>query len=121
SAALENATALAPGDRESLSALALVRLKQDRGEDAVALLDRSMADLTPASRHVREGTVLASYGAYSQALAAFQQASVEDPNSYDAFYNLAVLRLEQTQEIAASLEAAQRALAIKNTGEVNDL
>ncbi len=121
STVLEKAVALVPDDRQSLYALALVRLKQGRTDDAVTLMDKSMQDLSPAVRHVREGTVLASYRAYTQALDVFQKATVEDPGSYDAFYNLAVLRLEQTKDLAASLQAAQRALAIKDTGEVHDL
>jgi tetratricopeptide (TPR) repeat protein len=121
SAALEKAVALAPDDRQSLYALALLRLKQRRTDDALTLMDKSMQDLSPAVRHLREGTMLASYRAYTHAIDAFQQATVEDPGSYDAFYNLAVLRLEQTKDLAASLQAAQRALAIKDTGEVHDL
>jgi tetratricopeptide (TPR) repeat protein len=121
SKALEYATRLAPDDKEALYSLALVRLKSGQADQAVPLLDKVMDSLSESSRGVREGTLLASYGAYPQALVEFEQAITADPLSYEAAYNLAVLRLEHLKDAEGAGNAAQKALAIKNTGEVQDL
>lgn len=120
SKALEKAVALAP-DSESLYALALVRLRANKADQALSLLDRSFASLPLSLRYVREGTLLAEYGAYKQALSLFERAAVDDPTSYDALYNVAVLRLDKTKNIDGALDAAKRALALKTTGEIHDL
>jgi len=119
--ALEKAAVRAPDDEEIVYALALVRLKANQADRAVPLLDRKFASLAPSLRHLREGTLMASFGAYKQALTLFEQATAEDPTSYDAFYNLAVVRLESSKDADSALDSAQRALALKNTGEVHDL
>jgi tetratricopeptide (TPR) repeat protein len=119
--ALERAADWAPDDEETLYALALVRLRANQADQALALLDRKFASLAPSLRHLREGTLMASFGAYKQALTLFEQATAEDPTSYDAFYNLAVVRLESSKDADGALDSAQRALALKSTGEVHDL
>jgi tetratricopeptide (TPR) repeat protein len=121
SKALEYAATLAPDDKETLYSLALVRLKSGQADQAVSLLDKVMDSLGASVRGVREGTLLASYGAYTQALTKFEQAISADPLSYEAAYNLAVLRLEHLKDVDGARNAAQSALAIKNTGEVQDL
>jgi tetratricopeptide (TPR) repeat protein len=120
SKALEQAIALNP-DQESLYALSLVWLKQNEPERALPLLDRVFDSLSVSVRHVREGALLATYGAYKQALSLFEQAGTEDPTSYDAYYNLAVLHLDKFNNTVAALDAAQRALALKSTGEIHNL
>lgn len=120
SSALEKAIALAPDD-ESIYALALVRLRRNQPDQALLLLDRTFSALPPSSRHIREGTLLAAQGAYKQAASLFERAAVEDPTSYDALYNLAVLRLEKTKDVDGAFNAAKQALALKTTGEIHDL
>jgi tetratricopeptide (TPR) repeat protein len=120
SRALEEAIALSP-DHESLYALSLVRLKANEPDRALPLLDRAFDSLSASMRHVREGTLLATYGAYKQALSLFEQAATEDPTSYDPYYNMAVLQLDKFNNAIAALNAAQRALALKPTGEIHDL
>ncbi|MGA7908292.1 MAG: tetratricopeptide repeat protein [Candidatus Sulfotelmatobacter sp.] len=119
--ALEQALVLAPDDQESAYALAIVRVKSNQAELALPLLDKAFASLPSASRLVREGTVLSSYGAYPQALSLFEQAVKDSPDSYDAQYDLAVVRLEHFKDASGALEAAQHALTVKETGEVHDL
>lgn len=119
--ALEQVLVLAPDDKKSLYMLAIARIKSNHAELALPLLDKSFADLPVATRLIREGSLLSSYGAYPQALAVFQQAVQSAPDSYDAQYDLAVVRLEHFKDSAGALEPAQRALALKETGEVHDL
>ena len=121
SKALESARHLAPDDKQVLYALALVRLKSEQADLALPLLDKVLGTLSISERDVREGALLTSYGAYSQALAKFEEAVTSDPGSYDAQYNLAVLRLEHFKDINGAQEAAQHALAIRNTGQLQDL
>jgi tetratricopeptide (TPR) repeat protein len=121
SKSLEEATRLAPDDEQSLYALALVRLKQNQSDRAIPLLETALSSIPPESRLVREGTLLAKYGAYDQALAKFEQATRIDPSSYDALYNLAVLRLEHFKDANGARDAAQAALAVKSTGEIHDV
>lgn len=120
STALEKVVAL-DADDESLYALSLVRIKANEPERALPLLDKLFQSLPASTRHVREGTLLATNGAYQQALSLYEQAAAEDPKSYDALYNVAVLKLEKFKDPNAALEAAQRVLALKPTGEVHDL
>ena len=80
-----------------------------------------LSALSVSERDVREGALLASSGAYPQAQAKFEEAAAADPQSYEAHYNLAVLRLEHFKDAKGALESAQRALAIRNTGDVQDL
>jgi tetratricopeptide (TPR) repeat protein len=121
SKALESAVKLAPGDKEVLYTLALVRLKSNQADLAIPLLDQVFSSLAPGERSTREGVLLTSYGGYQQALAKFQDAIAADPGSYEAHYNLAVLRLEHLKDIDGALDAAQHALAIRNTGDLQDL
>ena len=123
SRALVAATALQPDDPELSYDLALVRLQQGHTDDAITLLDKSFAQLPASSREVREGAILASKGFPQQALSRFEQAATEDPGSYDALYNVAVLRLEKAdpKDLDLSLDAAQRAMNVHNTGEIHDL
>ncbi len=121
SKALESARHLAPDDKQVLYALALVRLKSEQADLALPLLDQVLGTLSISARDVREGALLTSYGAHSQALAKFEEAVTSDPGSYDAQYNLAVLRLEHFKDINGAQEAAQHALAIQNTGQLQDL
>src|SRR4029077_8100033 len=100
---------------------ALVRLKSEQADLALPLLDQVLGTLSISERDVREGALLTSYGAHSQALAKFEEAVTSDPGSYDAQYNLAVLRLEHFKDINGAQEAAQHALAIRNTGQLQDL
>ena len=119
--ALEQALVLAPEDRESLYTLAIVRIKSNHPELALPLLDKAFASLPSAPRLIREGSVLSSYGAYPQALSVFELAVKEAPDSYDAQYDLAVIRLEHFKDAPGALEPAQHALTLKETGEVHDL
>jgi len=120
-AALEQARVLGPHDKESAYALAMVRLKSNQPDLALLLLDEALNSLPPSSRLIREGTIMASYGAYPQALSIFEEAVKESPDSYDAQYNLAVVRLEYFKDAPAALTAAQRALEVKDTAELQDL
>jgi tetratricopeptide (TPR) repeat protein len=120
SKALERAVDLIPDDG-SLYALSLVRLKTNEPDRALPLLDRMFNSIPTSVKHVREGTLLATYGAYKQAAMLFERAAAEDPTSYDALYNLGILRLDKFKDTNASLDAAQRALALKATGEIHDL
>ncbi|MGI8959211.1 MAG: tetratricopeptide repeat protein [Bryobacteraceae bacterium] len=117
---LEEAVSL-KADDESLYALSLVRLKANEADRALPLLDRLFNSLPASAKHLREGTLLAAYGAQKQALSEFEQAAREDPTSYDALYNIAVLRLEKFKDTNAALDSAQRALALKPSGEIHDL
>ncbi len=123
SRALDAAILLQPDDLALSYDLALVRLQQGRPDAAIPLLDRSLAQLPTSSRDVREGAILASKGFPQQALSRFEQAAIEDPGSYDALYNVAVLRLERSdpKDLDISLDAAQRAMTVHNTGEIHDL
>ena len=119
--ALEQAHAQAPDDKESAYALAILRLKSSQVDLALPLLNTALSSLPPASRLIREGTILVSSGAYSQALSLFEQATKESPDSYDAQYNLAVLCLEHFKNAPGAFEAAQHALEVKDTAELQDL
>jgi len=121
SKALESANRLAPDDKEIQYALALVYLKSNQPEPALSLLDKVLSALSIGERDVREGVLLMSSGAYQQAQAKFEEAATSDPQSYEAHYNLAVLRLEHFKDVKGALESAQRALAIRNTGDLQDL
>lgn len=118
---LEQVLILAPDDKESLYMLAVARIKSNHAELALPLLDRDFAELPAATRLIREGSLLSSYGAYPQALSVFEQAVQVAPDSYDAQYDLAVVRLEHFKDAHGALEPAQHALALKETGEVHDL
>jgi tetratricopeptide (TPR) repeat protein len=119
--ALEQVLVFAPEDKESLYTLAIVRIKSNHAELALPLLDKAFASLPSVPRLIREGSVLSSYGAYPQALSVFEQAVKEAPDSYDAQYDLAVVRLEHFKDAPGALEPAQHALTLKETGEVHDL
>ena len=121
SKALESANRLAPDDKEIQYALALVYLKSNQPDLALPLLDQVLSALSVGERDVREGVLLMSSGAYQQARAKFEEATTSDPQSYEAHYNLAVLRLEHLKDAKGALESAQRALAIRNTGDLQDL
>jgi tetratricopeptide (TPR) repeat protein len=45
----------------------------------------------------------------------------EDPGSYEGWYNLAVLRIEQFKDSDGAMDAAQHALALKSTGEIHNV
>ena len=121
SQALENALALAPDDEASGSALALLRVKEGKPALAVAILERIFNALPAEQRHIRAGSLLAAYGAYPQAVEQFERAAQANSSSYDAWYNIAALKLDRTKDLAGSLTAAQRALAVRNTAETYDL
>lgn len=120
-AALEQALALAPDDKESSYALAMVRIKSKKADAAVPLLEKAFDSLPPPTRLIREGTMLASFGAFPEALSIFERAAKENPDSYDAHYNLAIVRLEHFQNAPGALEAANNALKIKDAAELQDL
>ncbi|MGH9438549.1 MAG: tetratricopeptide repeat protein [Terriglobia bacterium] len=119
--ALEHVLRLAPNDRRSLYAMAIVQLKLNRPAEAAPLLEKSFASLPPETRHIRAGNVLAVHGAFEEAVQQFESAAKEDPGSYDAFYNLAVVRFEGTKDLPAASAAAKQALAIRSSGEAQDL
>jgi tetratricopeptide (TPR) repeat protein len=119
--ALEQVLRLVPNDRRALYAMAIVRLKLNRPTEGVPLLEKSLASLPPAKRHLRAGNVLALYGAFDEAIQEFERAAKEDHRSYDAFYNLAVVRFEGTKDLAGASIAAREAFAIRPTGEIQDL
>ena len=119
--ALESAHRLAPEDKEIQYPLALAYLRSNQPDLAIPLLDEVLRSSSVSERDVREGVLLASSGAYQQARAKFEEAATSDPQSYEAHYNLAVLRLEHFKDAEGALESAQRALAIRNTGDLQDL
>lgn len=119
--ALEKAIALTPDDQEVAKALTMAFLKANQPDRALALLERQFSDLPASLRHLREGTLMASFQHYTEARTLFEQAATEDPSSYDAFYNLAVLSLENFQDTQRALDSAQQARSIKDTGEIHDL
>ncbi len=121
SKALEAAVKLAPDDKELLYTVALVRLKSNQADAAIPLLNQVLASLSVSERATREAALLTSYGAYTQAVTKFEEAIASDPGSYEAHYNLAVLRLEHLKDVDGALDAAQHALAIRNTGDLQDL
>ncbi len=123
SRALDAAILLQPDDLALSYDLALVRLQQGRPDAAIPLLDRSLAQLPASGKDVREGALLAAKGFPQQALSRFEQAAIEDPASYDALYNVAVLRLERSdpKDLDIALDAAQRAMTVHDTGEIHDL
>jgi tetratricopeptide (TPR) repeat protein len=124
SRALDAAVLLDPDDLELSYNLAMVRLQAGRVDAAIPLLDKSFGTLAPSAKYLREGTILAEKGFPEQALSRFEKAVLEDPNSYDALYNVAVLRLEKSgdpKDLDIALDAAQRAQAINDTGEIHDL
>jgi len=121
SKAMEAASQLAPDDKEVLYALALIRLKSNQVNSALPILDQVLSSLPTGERALREAELLTSSGAYPQAKTKFEEAIAADPKSYEAFYNLAVLRLEHFRDLDGALDAAQHALAIRNTGDLQDL
>jgi tetratricopeptide (TPR) repeat protein len=124
SRALDSALLLDPNDLELSYNLAMVRLRSGRVDAAILLLDKSFGTLAPSARYLREGAILAEKGFPQQALSRFEEAVLEDPDSYDALYNVAVLRLEKSgdpKDLDIALDAAQRAQAINDTGEIHDL
>ncbi len=121
SRSLEAAAKLAPDDKELSYTLALVRLKSNQPDLAIPLLDRVYVSLPAGERATREAALLASSGAYEQAAAKFEEAIAADPGAYEAYYNLAVLRLEHLKDIDGALDAAHHALAIRNTGDLQDI
>jgi tetratricopeptide (TPR) repeat protein len=120
---LNAALRLQPDDPVISYDLALVRLQQGRADDAIPLLDKSLAQLPASLKDVREGALLASKGFPQQALSRFEQAATEDPGSYDAWYNVAVLKMQGSdpKDLSSALDAGQRAMAIHNSGEIHDL
>jgi tetratricopeptide (TPR) repeat protein len=119
--ALGKVLELAPDDEAALYALAVVWLKGNQPDRALPLLEKALAPLPASARYQKEAALLASYGYYRQAAEQFDKAAASDSNSYDALYNLAVVRLEHLKDVNGALSAAQRALAIKRTGELEDL
>jgi tetratricopeptide (TPR) repeat protein len=97
-----------------------VRIKEHAFPAALPLLDKAFSDLPLTQRRVREASLLASNGAPSQAITLLEQSAEADPTSYEALYNLAVLRLEQ-KDADGAMTAARQALALKDTGELHDL
>jgi tetratricopeptide (TPR) repeat protein len=114
----QGALAIAPEDEQAFYGLAMAKIKSNHPDQALLLLDSKFSSLSPNSRHVREGTFLASAGAQTEALALFEQAAAEDPNSYDAFYNLAVMRLDSAKDPNRAWDAAEHAQSLQNTGEI---
>lgn len=119
--ALEQVLRLVPNDRRALYVMAIVQLKLNRPAEAVPLLEKSLASLPPTTRHIRAGNVLAVYGAFDEAIQEFERAAKEDPSSYDAFHNLAVVRFEGTKDLAGAASAAKQALSLRPSGEAQDL
>jgi tetratricopeptide (TPR) repeat protein len=114
----EKALAIAPEDEQAFYGLATAKIKSNHSDQALLLLDSKFSSLSPSSRHLREGTFLASAGAQTEALALFEQAAAEDPNSFDAFYNLAVMRLDSAKDPNRAWDAAEHAQTLQNTGEI---
>src|ERR1700682_2964840 len=121
SRALERATALDPADIASLSALALVRVRENQPELAIALLEKAYTFLPPDQRATRIGSILTAFGAYPQALEVFEQATANDPSSYDALYNIAILKLDKIKDLRGALAAAEAARKAKDSGEIHNL
>ena len=120
SQALDKAIAMAP-DEDSLYALGLVRLRENEPERALPLLDKVFASLPAGTKYVREGTLLATYGADKQALSLFEKVAMQDPASYDALYNMSVLFLDKFKDAGSALQSAQKTLALKPSGEIHAL
>jgi tetratricopeptide (TPR) repeat protein len=119
--ALKSAMALAPDDEASLSLLALLRLKEGRPDLAIGPLEKIYKDLPADQKLIRIGSFLASSGAYAQALDQFEQAAKQNPLSYDACFNIAVIKLDQIKDLPGALAAARQAAGLRNTGEIHNL
>jgi tetratricopeptide (TPR) repeat protein len=117
---LEQAVVLAPDDSLSLYSLGVAQLRSNRAAEAIPILEKSLASQPAVQSHLRIGTLLAAHGDTTEALTQFERAAAEDPSSYDAQYNIAVLRLER-KNIDGAAQAAERALALKPSGEVHDV
>jgi tetratricopeptide (TPR) repeat protein len=119
--ALREAVRLAPDDHKTLYALAVVLLRSNHTDEGVPMLEKSLDSLPPGERYVRAGNVLAAHGDYDGAIREFERAAKEDPESYDAFYNLAVMRLEKIKDLIGAYQAAERALSLQPSGEIHNL
>src|SRR6516164_3430292 len=60
--ALEQAVVLAPDDSLSLYSLGIAQLKSNRPVEAIPILEKSLASLPDAQRHLRIAALLATYG-----------------------------------------------------------
>jgi tetratricopeptide (TPR) repeat protein len=118
--ALEEAQRLAPGDPVVLYSLGLARLQSKRVADAVEMFDRSFVAMPPAQRHFKVGALLAQHGADAEAITEFHKAIQDDPQMYDAYFNLAVVCLRRKQ-IERAAQAVDQAMAIRQTGEAYNL
>ena len=119
--ALGQVLRLVPSDRKALYAMGIVQLKLNHPAEAVSLLEESLTLLPAEKRHIRAGNVLALYGAFDEAIQEFERAAKDDPRSYDAFYNLAVVRFEGIKDLPGAFLAARRASTIHQSGEVQAL
>src|SRR5439155_18766597 len=117
--ALEHALALAPEDAIASYSLGLVRLKEKRPADALPLLERSLAAADPIQRNLKIGALLTEYGAKREALRQFERAASDDPSSYDALYDVAVLRLALKDADGAG-KAAERAVGVNSSAEAHN-
>jgi tetratricopeptide (TPR) repeat protein len=118
--ALEQALELAPDDQIVLYSLGLARLRSSQPTQAAALLGRSFGSLPPAERAFKVGALLAQNGADTDAAVQFERAVREDPQMYDAYFNLAVVHLRR-KELDSAADAATHALALRKTGEAYNL
>jgi tetratricopeptide (TPR) repeat protein len=84
-------------------------------------LEKIYKDLPADQKLIRIGSFLASSGAYSQALDQFEQAAKQNPLSYDACFNIAVIKLDQIKDLPGALAAARQAAGLRNTGEIHNL
>lgn len=118
--ALERALAFAPDDPRCLYALGIAHLRAHQVSKAVPLLEKSLTSVPPAERYVQIGSLLAENGATAEAEAEFDHAIAADPESYDAYFNLAIVRFRQ-KELEAAGQAATKALKLQNSAEAHNL
>jgi tetratricopeptide (TPR) repeat protein len=118
--ALQQALVLDPTDQMTLYSLGLAELKSGHIDDATQMLEKSMSSLPPAERCLKTGAFLAQSGADAQAATEFQRAIQQDPQMYDAYFNLAVVE-QRRNNINSAADVASHALAVKQTAEAYNL
>ncbi len=100
-----------PESAQALHLLGLVRQRQDRPEDAIELLRRSItADPSSARAHSDLGNVLALLGRAAEAVDAYQASLDCDANAVDVWNNLAAAQA-QTGALHDAGETLRKAIA----------
>src|SRR5262249_26432492 len=121
----ERAIALDPNNADGYALQASVLLFASRSEDAVRAIEQAMRlnPYYPAWYLQQLGNAYQQTGRYEEALAAYKQLLVRNPNFLWAYPNLAFSYLAQwgfqlspdPQTLGRALEAAQRAVALNDS------